>query len=427
MNIAFYTLGCKVNQYDTMVLETKFKKLNYNIVNTSEIADIYVINSCTVTSVADRKTKQIINRLKRLNKNSIIALIGCYPQASKNNLFNLDNVDIILGSNNKFELPYHIENFIKNKNKIIKVNNYSSDYSLEFTNNFFDKTRALLKIEDGCDKFCSYCIIPKARGKVVSKSLNQIKREIEIIDKNGFKEVVLVGVNLSSYGNDIDDNLIDVLEFIDNESDIKRIRLGSLEPDILDCDFINKLSKIKSFVPHFHLSMQSGSDKILKLMNRHYTTQECLNSIKLIKNLFENPTFTCDIIVGFPSETETDFDKTINFVKDVGFIKVHVFPYSERKGTKATFLEEKIPQNIKKDRVKKLTQISDIIKDTLYNEQIGKIYNVLFEKYNNKYLIGYTDNYLQVKVYSDKNLSKQVKCVKIIDKDSEYCIGEINE
>lgn len=423
--VAFCSLGCKVNQYETNAMMQEFINNGYEIKEFNEFANIYIINTCTVTNVADRKSRQMLRKVKEINPNAIVIACGCYAQVGKKELEQIDEIDIIIGNNEKKEIIKIIEDKVEEKvSDILHQNEY-----IEFgTTTFTEKTRAVVKIQDGCDRYCSYCIIPYARGKVRSRQLGNIVNEVEEIAQQGIKEIVITGIHIASYGKDFDYaiTLIDVLEKLNTINGIERIRLGSLEPTIITERFINRLSKLEKVCPHFHLSLQSGCDNTLKRMNRKYNTQEFDNGVNIIRKYYQNPTLTTDIIVGFPGETGEEFEITYKFLEKVCFYKMHIFKYSQRKGTKAAIMPQQIDGKIKEDRSKKLIELSN--KNELnYNKmKIGEITQVLFEESDGQYYKGHTKDYYLVKTKDmGKNLENKVIDVEIVEVKPEYLVGDI--
>lgn len=407
--VAFITLGCKVNQYETNAMCEEFLKKGYELVEKEEKADIYVVNTCTVTNMSDRKSRQMLRRVRELNKDAIIVACGCYVQVARKELEDMEEIDIVLGNNEKSKIVEFVEEFINNKDKK-KVENIDDVMrTKEFVDfgdvTFTEKTRAVIKIQDGCDRFCSYCIIPYARGKVRSRKKENILSEIKKIAEEDIKEVVITGIHIASYGKDFEENyrLIDLLEDINKIEKIKRIRLGSLEPTLITEEFMNRLTKLDKICHHFHLSLQSGCDETLKRMNRRYTTEEFKKSTELLKKAYPNVSLTTDIIVGFPGETEEEFNKTYEFLKDINFYQMHVFKYSPRKGTKAAAMPNQIEGNIKEQRSKKLLELSDENQFEYNKTYIGKEIEILFEEEKNSIYKGHTANYIEGYLSLDKN------------------------
>jgi len=427
--VAFCTLGCKVNQYETNAMEEKFINSGYEIVNFEQEADIYVINTCTVTNMSDKKSRQMIRKAKQLNLNSIVVAVGCYAQVSKEKLEEIEEVDLILGNNEKKEILKYIEEFEKEKIVHLEDVMYQKEFVDFGTTTHMEKTRAVIKVQDGCDRFCSYCIIPYARGRVRSRKLESVIEEIDSLAQNGVKEVVITGIHIASYGKDFKENigLIELLEAINKIEGIQRIRLGSLEPTIIDETFLNRLSKLDKICHHFHLSLQSGCDETLKRMNRKYTTIEFEKVINLLRDTYDDVILTTDIIVGFPGETEEEFNNTYNFLKKIAFYKMHVFKYSRRKGTKADLMENQIQSNVQDERSKKLLELSEKHQEEYNSKYIGQTVEVLFEEKQGEYIKGHTGNYLIVKVKSE-NIEKyhnKLKKVKIFECINEELIGSV--
>ena len=428
MKIFFFTLGCKVNQYETVILKNIFLKENFKIAATKEEAEIFIINSCTVTKTSDKKINKIINQIKNINKNPIIVLTGCFAQAFPENYDFFKKVNIVTGNTNKFKLPEILKEFLKSKEDVVLIekHNFKTPYSNLNIKKVFKTPRAFLKIQDGCNRVCSYCIIPKARGFLKSKPLEEIVKEAETVSKSGCCEIVLVGINLSCYGEDLKNKtLIDVVENLALIKTVKRIRLSSIEPNLLNEKDISILKNQEKFCPQFHFSLQSGSDSTLKRMKRNYNKELYLKIVETIFKNFKNPSITTDIIVGFPGETEKEFKETLNFVEQVGFFKVHIFPYSKREGTLAEKMPNQILEEEKKRRVKILQNIANKTNEKFLNSQKERILNVLFETQKNNIFSGYSKNYAYVKVFSKKNLIGQIKNVKIKSVEHGNLFGEI--
>lgn len=425
--VAFCTLGCKVNQYETNAMEQKFIQAGYEIVGFTEIADIYVINTCTVTNISDKKSRQMIRKAKQLNGNAIVVAVGCYVQTAKEQLENIKELDLILGNNEKKDIVKYIEKYRKGE-KQIKYNDvlHQDEYDEYGFVTHIEQTRAIVKVQDGCDRFCSYCAIPYARGKVRSRKIENIVAEITKLAEEGIKEVVITGIHIASYGKDLkeDIGLIDVLEKINEINGIQRIRLGSLEPMLINESFLKRLAKLEKICHHFHLSLQSGCDETLKRMNRRYTTEEFRNVIRLLRNTYDDVILTTDIIVGFPGETENEFERTYEFLKEINFYKMHVFKYSRRDGTKAATMPNQIAPNIQEERSKKLISLSNK-NQQIYNESyVGKTVQVLFEEASKGYIKGHTQNYLVVNIKEDiEKFHNQIVPVKITSILGEELIG----
>lgn len=426
MNIAFYTLGCKVNQYETEVMRELFIKNGHSIVNADLNPDVFILNSCTVTSESDRKTRQLVRKYRKLLPHSVIALTGCMPQAFPEDAEALDAADVIIGNRNPALLLKAVDSYLKDGQRVFSVNAHEKGETFAQSSiaRFSERTRAYLKIEDGCDRFCSYCIIPTARGRVRSKPINEIKKEAAVLAESGYKEIVLVGINLSAYGKELDGvKLCDAVEAVCEIPPIIRVRLGSLEPDQIDDDSLNRLALLENFCPQFHLSLQSGSDNVLKRMNRQYDTAYYCDFVSRIRNRFENASFTTDIMVGFPGETEEEFMESANFIKKIGFAKCHVFAYSVRKGTAAAQFPNQILRKEKERRSKIMQEWAATSGSEFLNSQIGQIVSVLFETVENCIVSGYTTNYLPVKVNGDSSLCGQIRCVEMTHQKNGVLFG----
>lgn len=424
--VAFYTLGCKVNQYETNAMEQQFIQNNYKIVENTEKADIYVINTCTVTNMADRKSRQMLRRVKEINQSAVIVVCGCYAQVAKTELEQIPEVDVILGINEKNKIVQIVEEYLSSKNNIIEVADVSKQKEfLDFGDvTYTEKNRAVIKVQDGCNMFCSYCLIPYARGRIRSRKIENVVSEIEKIAKQGIKEVVITGIHVASYGKDFENEnirLINLLEEINKIEGIARIRLSSLEPTIVDEEFAQRLSKLEKICDHFHLSLQSGCDATLKRMNRKYTTARYKEATEILRKFYPNANFTTDVIVGFPGETDEEFDQTYQFLKEIGFYKMHIFKYSPRKGTVAEKLPNQVDGNIKEERSKKLIELSNNMQNEKNSQYIGKTVKVLFEEYENGYYKGHTTNYMVVKVKEKEQdgFIDNIKDIEIIGNDTQ--------
>ena len=411
--VKFSTLGCKVNQYETEAMAELFVKKGYEITDDYN-CDVFVLNTCTVTNLSDRKSRQQISKIRSENSNAVIAVVGCYSQVSPDEIENIQGVNVILGTKYRKEIVELCE-LAKSSNKIInKVENIGKNKEFEelTINTEHSMTRAYIKIQEGCSQFCSYCIIPYARGPIRSRNIRDIVLEAKRLADNGFKEIVLTGIHVASYGKDFDNKdigLIDVIEDIANIDKIKRIRLSSLEPRIVDKKFLDRLSQAEQFCDHFHLSLQSGSDSILQSMNRKYDTHLYERTINLIREYYPNAAITTDIIVGFPGETDEDFEQTLNFVDKIKFSKIHVFKYSNRKGTVASKMKNQIPGLVKKERSQRLIEKSKYYTDKFLDNMLNQPIKVLFESKNdNGFIKGYTTNYIRVKRQYNPNLSNKI-------------------
>lgn len=427
-SVAFMTLGCKVNQYETSAMENDFINNGFEIKQFDEKADIYIINTCTVTNVADRKSRQMIRRAKNKNKAALVVACGCYAQVSPDKLRNdIPELDLILGINEKNNIVDIV------KSKLDKSLKYSADTIIsdvlhhskyeEFQNNaLIEKSRAYIKVQDGCDRFCSYCEIPFARGKVRSRSIKNTISEVKNIAKKGIKEVIVTGIHIASYGKDFCKNveefensngkyLIELLKEINDVDGIERIRISSIEPKIVTKEFLDELIKIPKICDHFHLSLQSGSEEVLKRMNRRYTAEEFYESVKLLRNYYKNVSITTDVIVGFPGETEQEFNECKEFVKKCNLYFMHVFEYSQRDGTKAAVMPNQINPEIKKKRSDILINLSKEMKEEINNGYLEKEISVLFEEIDKGYLKGHTTNYILVYVKAEDGYDKYINYI----------------
>ena len=426
--ISFITLGCKVNQYETNAMAQKFKEKGYKVIEGEAKADIYVINTCTVTNMSDRKSRQMLRRMKDINKNAIIVACGCYVQVSKEEVEQMEEIDLVLGNNEKKNIVEYVEKYIEENKK--EENMEDVMQQREFVDfgdvTYTEKTRAVIKVQDGCDRFCSYCIIPYARGRVRSRKPQSVISEIEKIAKQGIQEVVVTGIHVASYGKDFNNDykLIDLLEEINKIEGIKRIRLGSIEPLLITEEFVERLKKLEKICHHFHLSLQSGCDETLKRMNRRYTIEEFKEIVNRLRKNYEDVILTTDIIVGFPGETEEEFNKTYEFLKDIKFYKMHVFKYSPRKGTKAANMPKQIDGKQKEIRSKKLIELSDFNEKTYNESYINKEVEVLFEEEKEGMYKGHTENYILVYYKSEENLENKMKKVICKEVEKNYIIAK---
>ena len=415
--VAFITLGCKVNQYETNAMAQKFIEKGYEVVEHTEVADIYVINTCTVTNMSDRKSRQMLRRVKELNKEAIIVACGCYVQVAKEEVEKIEEVDLILGNNEKKNIVELVEKFQNEKIEKEKKSELEEVEDVMHKKEFVEfgdviyteKTRAVIKVQDGCDRFCSYCIIPYARGRVRSRKPENIISEIEKISKKGIKEVVITGIHIASYGKDFKEEyrLIDLLEEINKIKGIERIELGSIEPLLITEEFVRRLKKLEKICHHFHLSLQSGCNETLERMNRRYSVEEFKNIVELLKKNYEDVNLTTDIIVGFPGETEEEFQKTYEFLKEIKFYKMHIFKYSQRKGTKAAVMSEQIDGNKKEERSRKLIELSDKNEKEYNKKYVGKEVEVLWEEEKEGFYKGHTKNYILAYLKVDNEIKKE--------------------
>lgn len=425
MKVFIFTLGCKVNQYESQAILENFIKNGFEKTNDLKESDVIIVNSCTVTAESDKKVRKILHKVKKKNPKSTVVLTGCMPQAFPEKVSTWPEADIIVGNANKNNIIDAVKKFINSQDKISRIENFLNTYDDFKIENFNDRTRAFVKIEDGCNRFCSYCIIPYSRGRVRSKSLESLKDEIENLAKNGYQEIVLVGINLSCYGQDIGKNLCDAIEVVASVEEIKRVRLGSLEPEQMDEHFIRRLAKIEKLCPQFHLSLQSGCDETLKRMNRHYTTKEYEVIVQNLRNSFENASITTDVMVGFSGESDEEFLKSINFIEKIRFAKIHVFPYSVRPGTSAEKFKNQISPQVKNSRTKIMLTLAEKLNSEFLASQVNKIEEVLFERPIGEFFEGYSKNYTPVLVKSDENLLGKIYNVKITSIKNNHCFGTV--
>ena len=424
--IAFHTLGCKLNFSETSSLSRDSLKYGYENVNSKEYADIYVFNTCSVTENANKETKKLIRRSKRINPKAFIALIGCYAQLKPEELINIDDVNMVLGTAEKFELLNHLDKVkISNDIKVVLNNDINEISSFNPSYSGDDRTRAFLKVQDGCDYSCTFCTIPRARGKSRSASINQTVNLAKKISKSKTKEIVLTGVNIGDFGVYNNESFLELIKEIDSQVDIDRVRISSIEPNLLSNEIIEFCFNSEKFMPHFHIPLQSGSNKILKSMRRRYKVEEFKSRINTIKNLDSHACIGVDVIVGYPSETEEDFMETYEFLKNQDVSYLHVFTYSERENTKATDLKPAVPFKERSNRSKLLRELSDQKKAQFYKKSIGASRPLLVENNKNGILFGYTDNYIKVKISSESSIENTIQMVKILDFRGEYMLGEI--
>ena len=439
--VAFITLGCKVNQYETNAMAQKFIEQGYKLVEHTEKADIYVINTCTVTNISDRKSRQMLRKVKEQSQDSIVIAVGCYVQVAQKELEQIPEIDLVLGNEEKVDIVNFANRLVENENiknieykeiqlkDVMQTKEFSDFGDVTFT----EKTRAVIKVQDGCDRFCSYCIIPYARGRVRSRKPENVISEITKIAKEGIKEVVITGIHIASYGKDFRDEkngygLIDLLEKINKIDGIQRIRMGSLEPLLITEEFVSRLSKLEKVCHHFHLSLQSGCTETLKRMNRRYTAQQFKKIVELLRKTYPDVILTTDVIVGFPGETEEEFNTTYEFLKVINLYKMHVFKYSPRKGTKAAAMTEQIDGKIKEERSKKLIELSDE-NEMKYNQNyVGKTIEILWEEEKDGVYKGHTKNYLLTEYVPNKNvecLENQIKTAIVIKAEKDHILVEI--
>lgn len=431
--VAFYTLGCKVNQYETEAMGEIFEKAGYQIVESESLADVYVINTCTVTNLGDRKSRQFIRRAKRKNPEAIIAVVGCYSQTAPDEVQSIEGVNIILGTNDRNKIVEYVEKVQRENEKINAVKDIMEIHAFEEMkiDEIKGKTRAFLKIQEGCNQYCTYCIIPYARGPVRSRKIEDIMAEVKRLANNEFKEVVLTGIHVASYGKEFKNiSLLDVIKNVHEVEGIERIRLSSIEPKIMTEAFVSEISALRKVCPHFHLSLQSGCDETLRRMNRKYTTDEYKTIVNRLRKFMPEVSITTDIMVGFPGETEEEFEKTLKFVKEIGFSQIHVFKYSPRKGTPAAQYENQIPSKVKNVRSEKLIRTARESMMVYHEKFIGKIKEVLFETVSHEmegYYEGLTGNYIRVLCPSQESLEGKLLKVQLKEIAGETVIGKLME
>ena len=426
--VALHNLGCKVNAYETEAMQEMLEKEGYEIVPFKEGADIYIINTCTVTNIADRKSRQMLHRARKMNPDAIVVAAGCYVQAQENEHHELDScIDIVIGNNKKQDLIQILDEYeSKCKTEEVIDINHTNEYENLNLSRTGEHTRAYIKVQDGCNQFCSYCIIPFARGRVRSRSLEDVVQEVTTLSENGYKEVVLTGIHLSSYGVDFEEqeagkktDLLTLILAVHEIPGIERIRLGSLEPRIVTEEFAKTIAGLPKMCPHFHLSLQSGCDATLKRMNRRYTTDEYFEKCELLRKYFDHPALTTDVIVGFPGETEEEFEESKAFVDKVNFYETHIFKYSKREGTRAAVMENQVPEQIKAERSAQLIELGAKKQEAYEKEMVGKDVEILVEEpaqINGKEVqVGHTKEYIKVALESDENLQNQIVKMRIDD------------
>ncbi len=409
--VALHNLGCKVNAYETEAVQQMMEECGYEIVPFQEYADIYIINTCSVTNMADRKSRQMLHRAKKQNPDAVVVAMGCYVQTAAEEIKKDTAVDIVIGNNKKHELPELLKKYMEERNgkdrmqpelAVIDINEKGQEYEELFLKKTAEHTRAFIKVQDGCNQFCSYCIIPYARGRVRSRKAEDVLREVEHLAGQGYKEVVLTGIHLSSFGVDTGDTLLHLIEEVHKVDGIARIRLGSLEPRIITEEFAKRISKLEKLCPHFHLSLQSGCDATLKRMNRRYDTEEYANKCDVLRKYFKHPAITTDVIVGFPGETDEEFETTRKFLEKVHFYEMHIFKYSKRKGTKAAVMKEQVPEEVKTKRSGSLLEMEKKMSEEFREDYLGKTEEALLEEELEldgvRYFTGYTKEYVKVVV-----------------------------
>ena len=425
MKVAIYTLGCKVNLYESEVIMNSFKKSGYEIVDFEDNADIVIINTCTVTNTSDKKSRNIIRQAVKKHEKAVIVVMGCYSQVRSADIKEIDGVDIIIGNTKKSKVVSLVEEYLKNKKSITEIDDIMhTDFEPMELDTFETRTRAFVKIQDGCNNFCSYCIIPYSRGNIRSKEKDDVVSEIKCLVKNGYKEVVLTGIHTGHYGKDkYDYDFSDLLSELCKIDNLKCIRISSIEITELDSKFIDVLKNNKVIVNHMHIPLQSGCDKTLKEMNRKYDTKYYLDKINLIRSIRPNISITTDLIVGFPNETEEDFNNTLSFLRKVKFSKIHVFPYSRRKGTKADLMDNQIDEQTKHKRVKEVLKLSEELEIEYMNKFINTDVLVLIEKFENGIISGHTENYIPVKANGVESDINELLMIHIDKMEYPYLIG----
>ena len=429
MNVTFHTLGCKVNQYESEAMLESMVQGGFRETADGEPADVVVVNSCAVTATGAQKARQALRRAKRQNPGAVMVLTGCWPQAFPLEAEEFADADIVLGTKNRGALLSHVLDYLSSKQRIVDIAPHETGDAFEKmqVSAFHGRTRAFLKIEDGCNRFCSYCIIPYARGRVRSKPLSDIRAEVKELASHGYKEIVLAGINLPAYGQDLGLHLCDAVEAVCEEPGIQRVRLSSLEPEQLTEDVIARLQKQEKLCPQFHLSLQSGCDATLRRMNRHYSADEYRQIVKNLRNAFPGCAITTDIMVGFAGETEEEFRESLAFAEEIGFAKVHVFAYSRRPGTKAYDAPDQVPEKVKGERSRRMIACTLRTQAEFLEAQVGKTEKVLFEQAAEENVYeGYTRNYTPVRVFSACPISGQVLQVKLTEAKEQFCFGEMS-
>lgn len=441
MKAAIETLGCRVNTYDSEAMTELFRSDGYAIVPFTETADVYVVNTCTVTSMGDKKSRQLIRRARRLNPNAVISVVGCYAQVAPEELAAMDEVDIVLGSRNKSRVVELANRSLATGERFVEVSDIMASHEFEplEISDYRDRTRAFLKIQDGCNRFCSYCMIPYARGGISSKGRSQVLSEIRTLAGHGFKEVILSGIHIASYGLDLSSeegillggsrkpkfDLVELLKEVEEVPGIERIRIGSIEPMFFQGKGLERVLQLKKLMPHFHLSLQSGSDSVLKRMNRRYTTAEFEGVVHALRDSMPGVSITTDIITGFPGETEEEHKETLDFLQRVGLTKTHVFKYSPREGTPAARMKGQVPGHIKDRRSQDLILLSDRNEKAFHSSQMGETHQVLFEGREGDYLKGFTENYIEVMAKTEQELMGDIHPVMIQKAETHFCIGQV--
>lgn len=429
--VASHALGCKVNQYESEAIAELFEQKGYKIVDMEQQADVYIINTCTVTNFGDKKSRQLIRKVKRQNPNSIVVVAGCYAQTAPEEIMAIEGVNIVVGTKDRKSIVELVENY-KEENK---PQNYVSEIMKErefeplSIQKLENRTRAYLKIQDGCSQYCSYCIIPYARGVIRSRKPEDVIAEVKRLAENGFQEVILAGIHVASYGKDLKDvTLLDIVQKVHEIEGIKRIRFSSIEPNIVTKEFVETLCKLSKVCDHFHLSLQSGCDRTLQAMNRKYTVEKYRQAVKMLRQYMPKVAITTDMIVGFPAESEKDFLESYEFAKEIQFSKIHVFPYSPKRGTPAAVMPEQIPNRVKSERSQKLIALSEQMTESFLEQFVHQEMEVLYEREIEKNVYeGHTTNYIKVHTQSDKDITNCIVKTRIIDKEKEIAKGIVTK
>ena len=412
----YITLGCKVNLYDTEAMAELFTEKGYEVVDFEEYADVYLINTCTVTNLGDKKSRQMIRRAKRINPNSVVVATGCYAQVASEEVAKIEGINIVIGTKNRSEIVETVENYVTENGVVNNVSDIMGEKEFEplQISRLTNRTRAYIKIQEGCNRYCTYCIIPYARGPIRSRKPEEVVEEVKKLAENGFKEVVLTGIHVASYGLDLGNiTLADIIEKVHSVDGIERIRFSSMEPLAIDNEFVARMSKLPKVCDHYHLSLQSGCNRTLKRMNRKYNAEQYAEACERLRNAFPNVAITTDIIVGFPDETEEDFKESLAFAERMKLDKIHTFPYSPKKGTPAAKMKNQISGDVKSQRSKEMIALSDKMNIDFLNNNIGKTVPVLFEDMENGFWQGHTTNYIKVLAKSDENLNNKIVDVKL--------------
>lgn len=427
--VASHALGCKVNQYESEAIAELFAQKGYEIVDIDEWADIYIINTCTVTNFGDKKSRQLIRKVKRQNPEAVVAAIGCYAQTAPDEIKNIEGVNLIIGTKGRKDIVDLVESYVPEMGVVSTVGQIAKEREFEHLtiSKLADRTRAYLKIQDGCSQFCSYCIIPYARGPIRSRDPEDIMDEVKLLAENGFKEIILTGIHVASYGKDLKGvTLLDVIKRVQEQEGIERIRFSSVEPNIVTEEFASELSKLDKVCDHFHLSLQSGCDRTLKRMNRKYDAAGYERAVEILRKYFPNVAITTDIIAGFPDETDEDFEKSLEFAKKIGFAKIHAFPYSPKRGTPAAVMPNQILNAVKNERTSRLIEASDRMADEFIKSFEGRVMPVLYEReIEHNIYEGYTTNYIRVLSESSENIKNKILDTEIVSSEDEKAIGRI--